>query len=297
MENAETTIETTTPPVDPLLAMGETDPLLTPETKVEEKAPVVVVEKTPVEIKTAERFAQIAKRERGLQLKEQQFKEQRTKYINYEKSIQKAKEDPIAFLNEVAGMDFDTVINKHLEKLNGTPVDKAQENAHYKGIENRIAQLEQEKIKLEEAKVNKANQQMYEQHITAVSNYVEKNKEQYEVIISYPDRALQIFNKLESQHLQDYGTLSDEEVVTIIGETEKILTEEIRPLYDRLSKTSKFKNTETKVTNINPEKPVAERKTQQTLTNNIPSTPSTNSNKPPSNEELAAKYDKILMNR
>ena len=247
--------------------------------EVKDVAKEEVVEETPKKDKTAQRFAELAKRENSLRLKERSIKENLSKYQDYEKAKIDAKKNPIAFVQQLTGMSFDDIINLSLTNLDDNKVDPQ------KKIEEKLAAIEKERAE-EKAQAAKYNEDKnWNEHISTVAKYVNENPDTYEVILSHPDRGTQIYRELLDQALKlAKRPLDGDEVITLLKRTESVLTSEVKPLFERLSKSKKFSN-KIETIKAEPEKIVTDIKT---LTNDLASASSTVSNKKMTDEERMA---------
>ena len=242
------------------------------ETAVEkpaEETPVVDEKAKKAELKAARQFAEIARRENQLNREKKLFKENFSKYQEWEKSRDLAKTDPITYLQNLTNLSFEQIIELSLSNRgNEKPVDPQ------KKIEERLAQFEKEREEEKAQKQKQDNDYHWKKHLTEVSGYVQKNSDTYEVILSHPDRATDLYKSLVNQaiELADGRALDSEEVIALLDRTEQILTEETQPLFERLSKTKKFSG-KLGINKTVPEKTVTDNKPNNTLTNQMASVP------------------------
>lgn len=217
------------------------------------------------EVKAARQFAEIAKRENELRRKERSVKDFLPKIQEYEKSKANAKANPIKYLQELTGLSFDDIINASLSNLDNKTQDPQ------KKIEEKLAQIEREREEERTQRTKQNQDAQWNQHLTNVSKFVNENSDKYEVILSHPDRATSIYRELVDQTISLAGReLNGDEVVALIDRTEKLLTNEVQPLFERLSKSKKFSG---KIENNKTvsEKNVTDNKTK-TLTNEASTT-------------------------
>lgn len=229
--------------------------------------------------KTTQRFAELSKRENSLRLKEKSYKENLSKYQQYEKDKALADKNPIAFLSSLTGKSFDEIINLSLTNLDDKPADPQ------KKIEEKLAALEKERAEEKAAAAKYNENKNWNDHISNVSKFVQENPDDHEVILSHPDRGTQIYRELLDTALKTARRpLDGDEVIALLKRTEQLLTNEVKPLFERLSKSKKFS---TKIESIKaePEKNVTDIKT---LTNDLAATSSTVQNKKQTDEERLA---------
>lgn len=274
---------TTTTVTEQPIVTTETAPVNVTEATTVTEAPKTEEPKDEKKERVAKQFAELSKRERRLVEQERRLKEQSTKVAQYEKNLQKAKENPIDFIKDLTGENFDSILNKYIG-LVGTD-DKKPEDIKLQRLEERIVAYEKAEQERQETLKQQSSQQMWQQHLNVVSNYVEQNKDQYEVILSHPQRAVQIYQDILSQAIRDAGReLAEDEVVACINRTEEWMTEEYKPLIEKLTKTKKFSPTVTVKTE--PEKVITETLKPRTLTNNLSTaTPTLQTDKKLSREE------------
>ncbi len=229
--------------------------------------------------KTAKRFAELSKRENELRRKERSIKENITKFQDYEKAKVDAKKNPIAFVQQLTGMSFDDIINLSLTNLNDNPDPN-------KKIEEKLAALEKEREEEKEFKKKSQQEQSKIEHLNGVNSYIAEHKDEYEVILSHPKRGTEVYFDLLDQALQvAQRPLDGDEVISILNQTEKILTNEVKPLFDALSKSKKFATKVENTIKTEPEKVTTDIKT---LTNDLSSASSTVSTKKMTDEERMA---------
>lgn len=267
----------------------------------EEVTPVVPVPEPVKEDKTSARFAALARQERKLQEQKRELHQKSVKVSEYERIQALAKEDPLKYIEQLTGSKFEDVLNKFI----GLDASKAQENepeAKIKRLEERVAAAE----KAEQDRVanlsKQQNEAEWKNHIAAVSKYIndenKKDSKQYEVIMAHSGRALSVYQQLLNDTVEAAGRpLDNEEVIAILNRTEEVLATELKPLVEKLKKTSRFSDTKTE-----PEKVIqTETKKQTTLTNDLSTSSPVVQRKMNSRdahqEEVARKYQAMLNNK
>lgn len=227
------------------------------ETVKEEKTD----EQKKLDLKNTKQFAEIAKRENELRRKERSIKENLNKLQEYEKAKMDAKKNPIAFVQQLTGMSFDDIINLSLTNMDVDPQKK---------IEEKLAAIEKEREEEKAARAKNQDNQAWNDHIANVNQYITENADNYEVILSHPERGTTIYKDLLDRAIEVAGRpLETNEVVALLNRTEQILTSEVKPLFDRLSKSKKFSSNKVaeEVKTVS-EKVVTDNKSK-TLTNDL----------------------------
>lgn len=238
-----------------------------PETAVAEAVAEVVAAPNVVD-RGAQRFAELARQERILHQKAQELKAKEEKLSKYEQYERDLEENPVGFIKKVKGYSFDDITKKHLEALDRED-GKESPNSYNKRVEQRIEQLEKQRELEKESLYKQQQEQAYSQHITAVSKYIQSNKDNYEVIMAHPSRATTLYKEILDNAISIAGReLAHDEVVAVINRTEELLYEEVKPLVENLTKTKKFNfKTESKIETVTEQ---AKTKTvPNTLTNNL----------------------------
>jgi hypothetical protein len=251
----------------PVVETAETAQVTDESGKPVEVTPELTKEKK-AEIKASRYFAEISKREGELRRKEKSIKESSIKAEQYEKDKEFAKKNPIKYLQKLTGLSFDEVINLSLNDLDSKPEDPN------KKIEEKLALWEKEREQEKVTKFKQQNDLAWNQHISKVAEFVNKNSDNYEVILSHPDRGTEIYKELVNDTIRLAGReLTGDEVVALIDRTEQLLTHEVKPLFERLSKSKKF-SSKTGDNKPVPEKTISDNR-PKTLTNSIESSGST----------------------
>jgi hypothetical protein len=232
-------------------------------------------EKEPKEERLAKQFAELSRKEYQLRNQEKSLKEKVSKAERYQKEKEAFNTDPIAFL-EQQGWDYEKITKWYLNNKIGQPEQEAHQNPEARRLEERLAQLEKaEQERLAELKTQGERQQndYWTTHLNAVSKYVQEQSDSYEVINSHPIRATEIYKDLLTQTLEYVGgrNLTDEEVITILNRTEDVITEETRPLVEKLIKTKKFGSLGTPRTEPDNKKIAIADPKMKTLTNDMAS--------------------------
>lgn len=236
-----------------------------PEAPVEE---VKSVETTKEEDdpKFAARFAALSRKERELLQKEQSIKQSQREYQAYQKAVQDAKNNPVAYL-QAAGLTLEEAIQKIInEGKEPTP-----EEVLKKDVDSIKAEVEAYKKAAQEhqARQQEQRRQAEEQSILGnIKNFVESNPEKYELIMAYnaiPD----VWEVIKRTYLETGGKvhLTEEQAAEAV---ENDLLEQAREEAKRVANLKKLQTESNQVKVSNP-KEVS--KVSQTLTNQTATTP------------------------
>lgn len=262
--------------------------------KVATEAPKeeVKVEEPKKEDRQTSKLTELARKEWKLEQDRKAIRAEKAELENYKKSIAKLKTNPMDFLEE-HGYDTQAIIDRALEKIGGTPNPKKEDPLLSK-VDEKLKALE-EREKAAEAKLQSAQEAVvWNDHINKVTNYVNSNSDKYEVILSHPEKATQLYketlNEVRNYALKEYGRdLEDSEVIAVINRVEDLMTSEYTPLFEKLSKLKKFsKNAKTEPDSSS--KSTTEPVGIKTLTNNLAdqaNVPGIASSKPTDEERLA----------
>lgn len=185
------TIDLSTPVVEEVVAPEAV--VTAPEVVV--TAPVVETPPVPEHDSMAARFAALSRKEKAIVERERLLKDQyETKVTAWEKAQQSAKLNPVEFLKSV-GLEFADVANFMMHGEQPTP------ELQYRHLEDKVAQMEQARIKEREDQENAARQA----EIQAQKEFETRTRNGYkETITSYlasNSDNLELSNQLESVDL------------------------------------------------------------------------------------------------
>ena len=227
--------------------------------------PATPPEKTPEQLeqeKFASRFAALSKKERDLLQRERSFKENQAKMAAYETAVQKAKENPLAYL-QAAGLTLEQALQQIINEGNPpTEVDRVA------SIEKKIADYEaaQEQLARRNAEYNK-QQQLGKIH-SQINMFVESNADQFELIREY--KAIDtVWQVIERTYMETGGKvhLTQEQACQAV---EDQLYEEAKQEAERHARIKKLtkQNSLTSVSHVEDSNPRSVSKTvSPTLTN------------------------------
>lgn len=235
-----------------------------PETPVEEVKPVETKEED--DPKFAARFAALSRKERELLQKEQSIKQSQREYQAYQKAVQDAKNNPVAYL-QAAGLTLEEAIQKIInEGKEPTP-----EEVLKKDVDSIKAEVEAYKKAAQEHQARQMEQRKQAEEASILNNlktYVESNPEKYELIMAYnaiPD----VWEVIKRTYLETGGKvhLTEEQAAEAV---ENDLLEQAREEAKRVANLKKLQTESNQVKVSNP-KEVS--KVSQTLTNQTATTP------------------------
>lgn len=223
-----------------LLNQGEAAPVVptietVPATPVEPTpAPVEVKEEVKEQVedpKFASKFAALSRKEQSLRLKEQTLKHQEADYKAYKEEQKLLNDNPLEYLNK-KGLTFD--------KLTQLALNDGKKPAEMQVQELR-EQLEREKLEREESEKTAA-QKSYEvqkvSFVNEIKDFIESNKESYELVSVADEPSELIYNVIEQHYLNTKRVLPVKEAVEMV---EKHFESELESKYSKLNKfKSKF---------------------------------------------------------
>jgi len=194
---------------------------------VEETAPVEAAPETAPEPeedpKFASRFAALTKKEREIIQRERAFKEQQAKLQAYEKAMQKAKENPLEYL-QAAGLTLEEALSQIINE-GKEPTEQDRLNS----IEQKIKDYEEHQKQLQ----LRAQEYRKQQELAAIHNdikaFVDQNEEQYELIKAYNNIDL-VWSVIERTYLETGGKvhLTTEQACQAVEE--QLLSEKMEEL-------------------------------------------------------------------
>ena len=222
----------------------------TPEIQEPTQAQSVAVEPVKVdekEVKKEEQrsrlFAEKARADRERQIVQKENAELKNKLTAFEKEKELLKNNPIDYIKNNTGMDYEQLTKFYLKQLE-TEENKPsspQKDDRVQRLEDKLAELEKEKQETAQKQQQEYTRTMINKHLGEVYNYCQKNSEQYEAILSHTDKAQNIYLDLYQQAYQLGGRdLDTSEILAAINRTEQILTEDLERQAEKLFKIKKL---------------------------------------------------------
>lgn len=252
---------------------SESEESAKPEGDAEEKAEAVAEEKD----RFASKFAALSRKEKALRQREQEMQarikeleEKAARASEIELLEQRLKENPLELLEE-KGVDFGKLTNLYLDNLDNSPEKKISklEKEFNSKLESKIKELE-EKYNTDKKKEQEAAQQKaIENFKSEISQFVESNAEEYE-LVKANDATDLVFEVIE----EHYNTTAEEaedgvgkvlSVKEAADHVERYLLEQAQTLL-KLKKLQSKREEESEKS-MSPEKSGSEAKESVTLSN------------------------------
>jgi hypothetical protein len=205
-------------------------------------------------------FAEKARKDRELQIFQKENNELKNKLTSYEKEKELLKSNPVDFIRNTTGMDYEDLTKLYLKQLEGeeNKPDSPQKDSRVERLEEKLAELEKAKQAELQAKEQYMINSTINNHLNMVYNYCQKNSEEYEAILSHPDRAQNIYIDIYRQAYQLGGRdLDEQEIIAALKRTEDLLTSDLEAQADKLLKIKKLSS---KFMTKEPEKKIEEPK-------------------------------------
>lgn len=243
----ENTVNTAPPPGQDGAKAPESKPEPQPEVKTEEKE----------DPKFSARFAALTRKERELVQKERQMKEVYSKVQNYEKIAQEARTNPIGLLQAAGFKDLEEFLQ--VVTQDAPPAHEQKLTA----LENKVLQYEKSIKEAQQRQHEAVKQQQEAQILKGISDFIDQNSEQYELIKEY-NAIGDVWNLIERVYIETQGAthLTMEQAAT---EVEKYYFDRAQEEQKRLARIKKFqpKTPENKQTGTNQIVPPSKENTVQ----------------------------------
>ena len=175
------------------------------------EAPTAETPKEKPDLDYANRFNMLARRERALQQREKEIKEQAAKYENLSTLKDRARKDPVNALKEL-DLSYDDLTNTILNDNKPTTEMSLAE------LKKEIESLREERNKEKQELETKKQQEATEGYKNFLRDHV-KDKEEYEFLAANGDEAIDLVCRTIVEYHQKYDKLlSEDEACKLVEE-------------------------------------------------------------------------------
>lgn len=188
--------------------------------------PVEPVKEAQDDPKFASKFAALSRREQAVRLQEAEAKKQREEYRAYQDEQKLLNENPLEWLSK-KGITFDKLTQLALNDGKKPAEMQIQE------LKESLERERREKEEAEKTNAQKAYENQKQSFITEIDEFLNQNKDTYELTFVAADASTMIYDVIEQHYLKNKRVLPVKDAVEMV---EKYFETEVDEKYMKLNK-------------------------------------------------------------